>query len=163
METFLEFIDRKGREAKRHLLIVQKLLESQSLKVRAHLDDEDEPYIFLYNPSKKLSFEGIRIYKIGSQMAWRVQKEEKTHPYGKAYQLDIEDMFDDFLSDHMQEEHAGKLVIKSVVEELQKFFVKTGQAEQDLMQGEFGVNDPLGRVIVKSTGTDYSNLVHNKM
>lgn len=162
MQTFCEFIDRKQRESKRHLKIVEKLLESAGLKVRSYVDDDDEPYVFLHNPSKKVTFDGIRIYKIGDQLAYRVQKEEKTHPYGKAYQLDIEDMFSDYLSDHIEEMEAGRLVVKSVIEELNKFFHKTSNAEQDLMSGEFGSPDPLGKIIIRSTGTDYATLVHNQ-
>jgi hypothetical protein len=161
METFLEFIDRKGREAKKQLEIVAKLLESQGLKVARFLDDED-PYIFLRNTGKKVSFEGVRVYKIGSQMAYRVQKAEKTHPYGKAYSLDLEEMFNDFLADKLENEKAGKMVMKTVAEELQKFFKASASAEEELMTGDFGGDDPMGKIVIKSTGTDYSNLVHAK-
>jgi hypothetical protein len=109
-----------------------------------------------------VSFEGVRVYKIGSQMAYRVQKEEKTHPYGKAYRSDLEEMFNDFVSDHMDEEKAGKKVMKTVVEELQKFFKASASAEEELMTGDFGGDDPMGKIVIKSTGTDYSNLVHAK-
>ena len=162
METFLEYVDKKQRESKRHRRIVAKLLESGGLKVRKNLDDES-PYIFVAVPRKKMSFEGVRVYKIGNHMAFRVQKEEKTQPYGKAYPLNLEDMFRDYISDHMDEEKAGKLVVKSVVQEMQKFFKQTMEAEKEIMQGDFSQSDPLGRVIIKSTGTDYSQMVHNKM
>lgn len=161
METFLEYVDKKQRESKRQLRIVAKLLESGGLKVRKNLDDES-PYIFVAVPGKKMSFEGVRVYKIGNHMAFRVQKEEKTQPYGKAYPLNLEDMFRDYISDHMDEEKAGQLVVKSVVKEMQKFFKQTMEAEKEIMQGDFSQSDPLGRVIIKSTGTDYSQMVHNK-
>ncbi len=161
METFLEYVDKKQRESKRQLRIVAKLLESGGLKVHKSLDDES-PYIFVAVPGKKMSFEGVRVYKIGNHMAFRVQKEQKTQPYGKAYPLNLEDMFRDYISDHMDEEKAGKLVVKSVVKEMQKFFHQTMQAEKEIMQGDFSQSDPLGRVLIKSTGTDYSQMVQNK-
>ncbi len=156
---FKEFIDKKEREGKKHLKIVKKLLESGHLKVGDYLE-EDDPYIFLHTPAKTLSFDGIRIYKIGNQLAFRIQKEEKTHPFGKAYPMDIEEMFNDLLSDHHKPEVAGKKVIESVINEVNKFFKKTAQAEKELRSREFDKSiDPLGRLVVKSTGTDYSNMV----
>lgn len=162
MQTFLEFVDKKQREAKRHLKIMQKLLESSGLRIKSYVDDDEEPYVYLHNPSKKVTFDGVRIYQIGDQLAYRVQKEEKTHPYGKAYQLDIENMFSDYIGDQIDEMEAGKLVIKSVIEELNKFFNRTSQAEVELAAGEFGSPDPLGSVIIRSTGSDWSTLVHSQ-
>ncbi len=162
METFLEYVDKKQRESKRHLRIVAKLLESGGMKVKKHLDDEDSPYLFIPVPGKKMSFEGVRLYKIGAHMAFRVQKEERTQPYGKSYPLDIEDMFRDYISDHMEEEKAGKMVIKSVIKEVAKFFKQSMEAEKTIMQGDFSQTDPLGRVLVKTAANDYSQLVHTK-
>jgi hypothetical protein len=54
---------------------------------------------------------------------------EKTHPFGKAYQLNLEEMFGDLLADHRNPEEAGKQVIKAVTEEVKKFFDKTASAE----------------------------------
>jgi len=89
MLKFQEFVDKKEREAIRQLNIVKKLLESREMKVKSYLK-EDDPYIFLVNPLKNTFFDGVRIYKIGNSLAFRVQKEEKTHPFGTAYPLDIE-------------------------------------------------------------------------
>jgi hypothetical protein len=161
VKTFLEYVDKKERESKRHLKIIANLLENSGMKVKKHLG-EDAPYLFVPSPQKKLSFDGIRIYKIGSHIAYRVQKNEKTQPYGKSYPLDIEDMFKDYISDHMDEDKAGGLVVRSVIKEIKHFFKKSHEAEKDLMQADFDVNDPLGRVVVKSTGTDWSNQVANR-
>ena len=161
MKSFVEFVDHKEREGKRHLRIVKKLLETQGFKVKDHLGSE-EPYIFMTAPEKNVSFDGIRIYKIGSQLAYRIQKEEKTHPFGKAYQLNIEEMFDDLLADHRQPETAGKEVVKAVTEEVKKFFLKTAAAEKELRSNEFDRADPLSRIIIKTTGSDYSDTVFSK-
>lgn len=160
MKTFNEFVDKKDREAKKQLSILKALLEKHNFGVKDNLDEED-PYIFVQNPDKNLSFEGIRIYKIGDDLAFRVQKSEKTHPYGAAYPLQVEDMFHDLLADDIDEEKAGKEVMQAIVEELRRFFKKSAQAEKELRSGEFG-KDPLNKVVVKSTGTDYSNQIYNK-
>ena len=159
---FVEFVDHKQREAKRHLSIIKKLLESQGFKVHNYLEGE-EPYIFMDSPEKnKVSFDGIRIYNIGTALCYRIQKEKTTHPFGKSYSLNIEEMFDDLLSDHRHPEAAGKEVVKAVTEEVKKFFSKTAEAEKELRSGEFDRADPLNRVMIKTTGTDYSSTIFSK-
>ncbi len=155
MQTFVEFVDKKKRESKKQLKIVKKLLESNHLKVADHTNDE-EPYIFLFSPEKDLTFDGIRIYKIGSEMAFRIQKDENTHPFGQAYPLNLEEMFNDLMSDHRNPEKAGKEVIESVIFEVKKFFSKSAEAEKDL-RSEF--DSPDGKVAVRSGMLDYSNMV----
>ena len=90
-------------------------------------------------------------------MAYRVQKEEKTHPYGRAYLLDIENMFNEFLEE-MEEKEAGKKVIEAISEEFENFFKKSSNVEKDLFKDAGG----LGKIVIHSTGTDYSNMVHKK-
>ena len=157
MKQFLEFIDRKQREGKKHLKLVERVLRKGGLQVYSHLE-EDEPYLFVKAP-KKLSFDGIRIYEIGEMIAYRIQKEEKTHPFGKARMLDLEDMFNDYMSENMKEDEAGKKVIESVVEEIRKFFLKTSKAEQDMIDAQ--QDDP--GLIIKTGGTDYSSAVVNRI
>lgn len=156
MEIFNEFIDKKQREARRHLHILRQILENHKLKVEDYRDDE-EPYIYVKAPDS-LSFGGIRIYKVANQVAFRIQREQKTHPYGKAYSLDIEDMFSDYMSDNIEEEEAGKKVMKSLVQEVQQFFEKSKNAEQKIKRGEFD-RDFLDGIVLRNTGTDYANQV----
>jgi hypothetical protein len=155
---FMEFVDRQQRESRRHLKIMEKLLKSQGMQVKSHLEDED-PYIFVKTTTPRLSFDGIRIYEIGEALAYRVVKEEKTEPYGKAYSLNLEQMFNDFMSENkMESEQAGKKVIESVLNELKKFFDKSATAEKELKAGDL---DGTG-IILRTGGTDYSSLVFNK-
>ena len=157
--TFREFVDKKTRRAKKQLNTLYKILEKEGMSVSNHLEDDD-PFIFLSSPSARLSFDGVRLYKIGNDIAFRVQNETKTHPYGKAYSLDVEGMFDDYISDEMDEEKAGKEVMKSVVEELKNFFNKSSEAEKELQDTDTdSARDPLGKVVLRSTGTDYANQV----
>lgn len=157
MQNFFEFIDRRQREAVDDLEIVAKALKKNKLDVKEHLHD-DQPYIFVKANNKKLSFEGVRVYKIGEQIAYRIQKLEKSEPFGKTYALNLEDMFNDFMSDGMSKEKAGEKVIKSLGEEIKKFFNKSEKAEEELRTGQ---KDGLG-LIIKTGGTDYSSTVLNR-
>ena len=156
-KLFLEFVNRKQREARRHLQIIEQVLKNAGLSAKAFLE-EDQPYVYLKSTNPKVSFEGVRIYEVGGMIAYRVTKEKDTEPYGRAYQLDLEDMFNDYMSESPKEEEAGKKVMKSVVSELKRFFDMSADAERDLK--DRGTGD--GGVILKTGGTDYSSLVFNK-
>jgi hypothetical protein len=149
---FSSFIDKKNREARRELGIIRDILSEAKLKVDDFLKDE-VPYLFLKNTDKDLDFDGVRIYKIGSSMAYRVQKESKTEPYGEAYLLDVEDIFGDLITD-MSEEKAANKVKEAVVEEFKSFFRKSVEA-QDEIAGEGG--DPQSKIIVNGSAGDLSN------
>lgn len=157
--TFNEFIDHKNRDAIKHLNTIKKLLESQDVKVSSHLNEVD-PYIFVHNTGDRLSFQGIRIYQIGSQLAYRIQKEEKTHPFGKAYSLNLEEMYEDLLEDHPEPEKAGKALIKSVVDEVKKFFEKNVIAEKELQSQSVGMgnNNQYGAILIRNNPLDYGNM-----
>lgn len=164
MASFGQFIDKKTREARKHLTLVERILKVSGFSVTSHLEEE-EPYLFLTSPVKRTSFAGVRIYKVGESVAYRVQKEEKTHPYGKAYRLDIKEMYDDLLSDdEMTEKKAANEVIQTVPKELGKFFEKSVDAERDLRDTEFDqTGDPLGRIMMSTGGpNDYSNTLQDK-
>ena len=164
--TFGEFLDKKKRESLKQLTLLKQLLERSGMKVESFLENEevDEPYVFCWSPHGGSSFGGIRIYKLGNQIAFRVQKENKTHPYGSAYPLEVEDMFNDFVSEEqVDEKKAGEMVIEHIAREIKRFFEKSIDAEKDereeLIDKE---REAAGNVLVKSTGTDYSNLVYSK-
>jgi len=155
--TFSEFLDKKQRDSLKQLGIIKKMLEVKHFNVEEFTEGEDEPYIYCPNPSKNTSFGGIRIYKIGDGFAFRIQKESKTHPYGSAYPLNIEQMFRDLISDDgINEDVAGGAVIEFLAKEINNFFTKSKEAEQNAK------SDDAGTVVIKSTGTDYSSLVLGK-
>jgi len=158
MEFFLEFIDRKQREAKKQLKLVEKALRNAKLHVYSHLEDED-PYLFVKSNNKKLSFEGVRVYHIGDGIAFRVQKLEKTEPYGKSYELNAEEMFNDFMSEEMDEKEAAKKVMEAMGKEIKDFFHKSAKAEEEIRTGQ---KDGVG-MIVKTGGSDYSSTVLNRL
>jgi hypothetical protein len=160
--SFGEFVDKKKRESVRHLELVKKLLEHTGMKVDNFLmtdEDDHDPYIFCHNPAKSGSFDGIRIYKIGNDLAFRVQKESKTHPFGSAYPLPIESMFYDFMADKdVDNKKAGQKVIDAVGKEVRKFFDKSVEAERSYNKEI----EKDGNVLVRTSGTDYSSLVYSK-
>lgn len=163
--TFGEFVDKKKRESLRQLKIIGQLLEKNGLKVERFLESEEQgdPYIYCFNPMRNGSFDGIRIYKIGDQIAFRIQKENKTHPYGSAYPIPVEDMFSDFISDEdSDEQQAGNRVIESVTKEVKKFFERSIDAEKDERKAMIDQDGEKGNVLVRTSGTDYSALVYNK-
>ena len=155
MRNFKDFLNKKTRKSKQQLHTVKKVLEEQGLDVKDNLGSDD-PYLFVKNPTnKRTSFSGVRIYKIGDQIAYRVQKEEKTHPYGVAYLLDLESAFSDFLSD-MKEEQAVEEVIKAVGVELKAFFEKSSDAESQIKRIQISdKDDPMRTTSVKDMGADY--------
>ncbi len=162
MTTFLEFVDKKQRDAAHQLKIIKQILEQHDFHVDSYLDAED-PYVFVKSPNSNLSFGGIRIYKVGNTIAYRVQKDKRTHPYGNAYNLDLEEMYNDLLSDEMDPQKAGSEVIKGVINEIKKFFDNSKKAEKDLQNLEFDADkDPLGRVMVRPNSLDYSSMIHSK-
>lgn len=165
MLKFVEFVDKKQRESKHQLRIISKLLESKGFKVKNHLKETD-PFIFVFNPEKNTFFEGIRIYKIRNSIAFRIQKEESTQPYGTAYPLDIEEMFEDFIADY-DAERAAMRIIEAVSEEIKRFFDKSSEAEKEIRGAEeFDKNpyNPYNKVIVRSSdyGVDFSTLNYSK-
>jgi len=165
-KTFGDFIDKKQRDTLKQLGLLKKLLERNGMKVESFLetDEMNDPYIFCMNPMGGASFDGVRIYKVGSNLAFRVQKESQTHPYGNAYPLNVEEMFHDLLSDEgVDQTKAGERIIEMVGKEVKKFFEKSIDAERGERQSNIeGDAEHAGNVLVRTSGTDYSSLVYNK-
>lgn len=161
-KSFGDFIDKKQRDSMKQLKIIEQMLTRQGFKVDDFMTEhEDDPYIFVQNPNRNTSFDGVRLYKIGETLAFRIQKESETHPYGNAYALEIEKMFDDLMSEEdMDEIKAGNLVMKAVAKELTSFFEKSENAEEEQRAGELSMSDD--NVMIRSTGTDYSSQIYSK-
>lgn len=162
-KSFGSFVDKKKRESIRQLELMKKILEQNNFKVKDFLNEQDsDPYIFCYNPLKNSSFEGIRVYKIGNELAFRIQKESQTHPYGSAYPLPVESMFNDFLTDSDgDEDEVSKQLIEAIGKEINNFFEKSSKAEESSRKLSYN-KDSVGSVLVRSTGTDYASLIYNK-
>jgi hypothetical protein len=162
METFLEFVNKQRRDGKRHLTILEKVFKHRKMSCKSFMDEEN-PYLYLMTPNND-SFGGVRVYQIGDSIAYRVQKQENTEPFGRPYLLDLEEMYEDFMMDDIKEEEAAKRIIEAVADELTRFFRKSKEAEEDFRDMQFDrQTDSMGKIILRPTGTDYANTVFNKM
>lgn len=163
-KNFGDFIDKKQRDAMKQLKLIEQVLTTHGFQVDDFMKEghEDDPYIFVANPNKNTSFDGVRIYKIGDVIAFRIQKESETHPYGNAYTLAVEKMFDDLMAEEeMDEIKAGKLVMKAIAKELHSFFDKSEEAENEYRAGEIDMSND--NIMMRSTGTDYSSHIYSKV
>ena len=159
---FIEFVNKKQRENRRHLGLVKRLLERQNMKVADHREDDD-PYIFVPTPQQSLSFDGLRIYNVGNMLAYRVQKREDTSPYGRAYPMDLEEMYNDYMGDDFKEEEAAKQIMQAVGEELARFFKKSSEAEGEIRGAELDkhADGGMGNIVVPNTSGDYGSTITN--
>lgn len=161
IKSFSIFIDKKKRESLKQLGVIEEVLKSQGFNVRNYLSEGDagDHYIFVYNDRKNTSFDGVRIYKIGSTIAFRVQNESETHPFGTAYSMNIEQLFNDLMAEEeMDEMKAGKIVVEAIAKELKTFFVKSGEAEEE-ERSQYLLGDE--SLAVRSSGGDYSNHIYS--
>lgn len=151
---FSAFVDKKTNRARKELGIVMEILKEGGLQVKEFLKGGD-PYLYVPSTEKGLDFGGVRIYKIGSTVAYRVQNESDTQPYGISYPLDVEDMFEDLLGE-MDEEKAAGEIKKAVVEELRNFFGKSLEAQDEVVSKQF---DPQSKIVVGGKAGDLSNMM----
>jgi hypothetical protein len=68
-------------------------------------------------------------------------------------------MYNDFMSENMDEKEAAEKVMEAMVNEIKKFFHHSAQAEDKLRTGQ---KDGVG-MIVKTGGSDYSSTVLNRI
>lgn len=155
---FSSFIDIKNKKIIKELNILKEIL-SKDFKVESFLDIEN-PYIFIESKNQEASFGGVRVYKIGSNWAYRIQNESDKEPYGKAYPLDIEKMFSDIIPD-MTEEEAGATIAEALVDEFNNFFTKSSKAQNEIGSIMFDKKDITNQnVIVGSNSGDFSNSIY---
>lgn len=150
---FSSFLDKKVGEARRQLKIIRDIVSESNLKAD-DFSDRHEPYLFVANPTKDLDF-GVRIYKVGSDLAYRIQRRKDTQPYGEAYPLNLEGSFADLVSD-MTEEEAAEKIKEAVVNDLKLFFKRSSEAHDELLANRGG-EDGVGRVLISSGNGDLSN------
>ena len=155
MQRFNEFVDKKHRDAEKHLKIIKDILEHGGFKIEDYTNDSSDPYVYVYAPSKDLSFDGVRVYEIANGLAYRVQKESKTHPYGRAYELPVQEIYEDLLDDEPNDK-IGPKIMNILTKEIKTFFEKSMQAEKE---SPMMANDPLDKAYMRSQGTDYSSKI----
>jgi len=160
--TFVEYVNRKQRDAIRELRVVKRILKQAGLEVASHLHvKDDDPYLFIYNPNTAPEF-GLRVYKLGgADIYFRPQKKEKTHPWGEAKVLDIRSMFEDISSEEKDEEKVAKQIIQGVGDEIKDYFKANAKAEKKHKQ-HMADKSPLGSVAIRGSLDvgDYSNVTY---
>ncbi len=162
IETFLEFVNKRKRDGKKHLDILEQVFKRGNMHVKSFMD-EDNPYIYVVAPGEGIGFGGVRVYQVGDTIAYRIQKQENTEPYGRPYLLDLEEMYEDFMMDDVNESEAAKRVVQAVTDEVGRFFRKSKEAEDDFRDMQFDrQTDSMGKIILRPTGSDYANSVYNK-
>ena len=129
MQKFHTFLDKKYRKALNELTTIGEILKIGGLKSKEMFEDKFDPYLFVYS-NQQTPFGGIRIYKLEHTIAYRSQNEENTHPFGTAYDLPIEKMFEDYLDDDDSGNKVGGLVARALVDEVKYFFKKNAEAYQ---------------------------------
>jgi len=163
MQSFNAFLDAKERQAVRHLKLLGELLESEGFKVKNHTGEgqfKKDPYLYIFNPFKNTAFDGVRMYSIGEEIVYRVQREHDTHPYGTAYPLNVEGIYESLVEDG-EEKEVAKEVTKTIADEMRAFFKESARSEKELERddGEGG----LGMVYIRNPlGGDYSSMVTDK-
>lgn len=163
MRTFRDFLGGKKREAIRQLNMVEEVLKRGGFRVESFLNEQfDEPYIYCYNPNRDTTFKGVRVYRIGDKIAYRVQRESETHPFGTAYILDMDSIFNDLMSDGVTKKiELGHKLMEEIVQNIRAFFKESAEAEREEEQWDDD-GDSMGMVHVRNPlGGDYSSQVHD--
>lgn len=149
---FSNFLDKKSKEARKQLKIVGDILERGEFKVDCFINEEN-PYIYVRSSHDGLTFDGVRVYKVGDELAYRVQRESKTAPYGIAYGLNLEEIFGDLVAD-MGDEEAAKHINKALLQEFKNFFKRSSEAQDELNGMQF---DKASKVLIGGSHGDLSN------
>jgi|688.fasta_scaffold313543_2 hypothetical protein len=157
---FSSFLDIKNKQTKKELGILKEILSNNNFQVE-DFTSKEEPYIYLKS-TDDAPFQGVRIYKIGSNYAYRIQNESETQPYGQAYPINLEEIFNDIIPD-MTEEEAAETVASALAEEFHTFFKKSAEFHKDMMISKFDKQDIAGSAIISSNEMgDFSNSIYNK-
>jgi excinuclease UvrABC helicase subunit UvrB len=168
MKTFLEYSTHRVREHDpKKLELLFKALTKSGLFVADKTDLEKDPHLFVQAIPEPEEFEGIRIYILGNICAYRVQKLKDTEPYGKAYFLDVQKMYDDAIKDIGDAGDQNKKIyvdalIKKLGEKLQKFYKDSVKDEEEFISSQIdGDNrtDIGGAMLAPANGGDYANKV----
>jgi len=177
MRTFLEFFHNHNTEDTcEKLVLLKKVLEKGGLQVHDGTHDHLNPFLFVKAWPKPNSFEGIRFYMNGDILSFRVQKYQETQPYGQAYHMDVQKMFEDNILNKKDEKEALAETFKAIDQKVRKFFRDSKKAEDEIVKTQITSMDiedktddgRLNRkpddapLIVNPYGGDYSNKVYSK-
>lgn len=166
MKTFLEYSIHRVREHDPDKLkLLLAALTKAGLFVTDKTHEEKDPHLFVQAIPQPEEFEGIRIYILGNICAYRVQKLRDTEPYGKAYLLDLQGMYDDSikqLGTKGDKKFYVEDLIKKLGAKLKKFYIDSIKDEDEYLQSQLDGDDRTdigGAMIAPTNGGDYANKV----
>jgi hypothetical protein len=170
MLTFLEYSIHRVREQQpKKLGLLLKSIKSAGLVAIDHTDDEKDPHIFVRAHPQPEEFQGIRLYILGHIVAFRSQKLEDTAPYGKAYLLDMQKIYEDLLEEEdpkneEEKKETLKKLVRIIGDKIRKYWSDTIEDEEEQLQDELGGmerTDIGGAMLAPAYGNDYSSAVYN--
>lgn len=166
MKTFLEYnIHRVREHDPDKLKLLLSALTKAGMFVLDKTDMEKDPHLFVQAIPQPEEFEGIRIYILGNICAYRVQKLKDTEPYGKAYLLDLQGMYDDSIRE-LGTKGDKKFYIEDLLSKLgnklKKFYFDSIRDEEEYIQSQLDGEDMTdigSAMVVPTNGGDYANKV----
>jgi hypothetical protein len=171
MQTFLEYaIHRVKTFEPKRLHNLYLALKKGGLAVINRIHQQNDPHLWVQAHPQPEEYRGLRIYLLGNICAFRVQKLEKTEPYGKSYLLDLQEMYDNILEDLGEEEDnkdpnmAMNILIKQMCDKIRKFYIDSIKDEEEFLSAQLNGperQDIGGAAILPVTGIDYSSQVYS--
>jgi hypothetical protein len=170
MLTFLEYSIHRVREQQpKKLKLLLQAIKAAGLVAIDHTDNEKDPHIFLKAFPQPEEFDGVRVYILGHIVAFRVQKNEGTSPYGKAYLLDMQKIYEDLLEEedpNTEEEKRETLkkLVRKIGDKIRNFWKDSIKDEEEQLKDELGSmnrTDIGGAMLAPAYGGDYSNAVYS--
>lgn len=123
MKTFDNYISTQQKKSIEKLHLVGQILKMGELKVKEFFNDKYDPYLYVLS-NADTQFEGIRVYPIENVIAFRVQNMEDTQPYGKAVEINVEEMLEDNISSNQDGNNLGEEIAQNIIEQIKNFFNK---------------------------------------
>lgn len=164
MKTFNEYKNVLDDQTKNNLELLTRIFRKDGLKVHEFLDQKKDPYIYIFNPLDDLSFQGVAVYKKGNILAYRPQRYQDSQPYGAAYLIPIQDIYEDLVYKEKDKKEALKILCKKLCKDMRSFFRDSKKAEDDVLQSQLRSPqdvDGAGQIIIRNTGTDYANTIYS--
>jgi hypothetical protein len=142
---------------------LKKIFIKHEFDVESFFDNKP-PYIFVHCYEDNATFGGVRIYIYKNNIAYRMQNKPDSEPYGYAYLINLDEIYAELLF-HQKDYDKNKLskeVALKMISAIEDFFKENGEAQEDMETAMFNNDgDPMGKVIIKTMGTDYSSKIHN--
>jgi len=78
----------------------------------------------------------VTVYKKGDILAFRAQRYEDSQPYGAAYNIDMQGIYDDLLYNEKDKKKALATLCKKLCKNMRDFFRKSKKAEDEVLKSQ---------------------------